>query len=285
MFNNVIHPIEFQKSSQVILDKKIDNVVANELNAEFKLDYKKKKMVLDVDLKYGSETLKFYNQSEESEKIVIQDTNKEQDILDKLKELKFEYENKEFVFNGSEEDFFYFLKEDYKKLDALGTVYYSDRLKERKVYVHPKITAGINSNDNDYLEFNFKIEDINPAEYKKILEAFNEKRKYYKLKDNSFIDLEDKELNNFLGLVDSIDSKNTSGKIQISKNKAIVINEYIEDKKLDFIEGKESLEDISKKLTNLKNLKFKLPKDLNAELRKYQKILINMMLFLQLVVH
>ncbi len=270
LFNNVIHPIDSKGSSQVILDKNIDNVISYELDAQFKLDYKKKKMVLDVDLKYGNEILKFYNQSEESEKIIIRDTNKEQDILDKIRELKFEYENKEFVFNGSEEDLFYFLKEDYKKLDELGTVYYSDRLKERKVYVHPNITAGINSNDNDYLQFNFKIEDINPAEYKKILEAFNEKRKYYKLKDNSFIDLQDEELNNFLGLVDSIDSKNTSGKMQISRNKAIVINDYIEDKKLDFIKGKDVLEDISKKLTNLKNLKFKLPKDLNAELRKYQ---------------
>ena len=270
LFNNIIYPINSQGSSKVILDKNIDNIVAYELDAEFKLDYNKKKIILDVDLKYGNEILKFYNQSEESEKIIIRDTNKEQDILDKITELNFEYENKKFVFNGSEEDFFYFLKEDYKKLDALGTTYYSDQLKKRKVYLHPNITAGINSNDNNYFEFNFKIEDINPAEYKKILEAFNEKRKYYKLKDNSFIDLEDKQLNNFLGLVDSIDSKNTSGKIQISKNKAIVIYDYIEDKKLDFIKGKDVLEHVCNKLTDLENIKLKLPKELNAELRKYQ---------------
>ncbi|WP_341478706.1 SNF2 helicase associated domain-containing protein, partial [Clostridium neonatale] len=30
------------------------------------------------------------------------------------------------------------------------------------------------------MEFNFQIEDINPSEYKKILEAVRSKRKYYK---------------------------------------------------------------------------------------------------------
>lgn len=269
LFNQIIFPIE-KSGNEVVLDKKIDNIVKNKLNPVFKLDYKKRKMVLDVDLKYGEEALKLYDTSKDSEKIIIRDASKEQDILNKLNELNFEYENKDFIFNGDEEELFDFLKEGYKSLEEFGNVYYSDKLKQKRININPIITAKINSSDSNYLEFNFKIGDIDPAEYKKILEAFHERRRYYKLKDDSFVDIENEELNNFLGLVESIDSKNKTGKIKIGKNKAVAINDYIEDKKINFIEGTDIIKDISQKLLDLKKLKFKVPKELKAELRKYQ---------------
>ncbi|ETJ25140.1 Non-specific serine/threonine protein kinase, partial [human gut metagenome] len=52
-------------------------------------------------------------------------------------ELNFEYNNKQFVFEGNEEDLYNFIKEDYKKLEPFGDIYYSDRLKEKKVYINP----------------------------------------------------------------------------------------------------------------------------------------------------
>lgn len=269
MFNKVIGKLT-SHGAEVQLDKKINNLVKQELNAEFFVDYSKKKMILDVNLKYGNEILKFYNQSDKTEKIVIRDNIKEQQILDTINELNFSYDKNKFKFDGSEEEFYDFLVENYKKLEQLGKVYYSDRLKENKVYMTPKITAGINNSENDYLEFNFNIEDIKPAEYKNILEAFREKRKYYRLKDSSFLNLQDKNLNDFLGLIDSVDGNNKSGTINITRNKAVVISDYLKEKKLSFIKGKEIIDDISEKLLNLKNMKFKVPENLNAELRKYQ---------------
>ena len=120
------------------------------------------------------------------------------------------------------------------------------------------------------MEFNFQIEDINPSEYKKILEAVRSKRKYYKLKNNSFINLEEKEINDFIELVDSIDSKNKDGNIKLSKNKAVVVSDYLKEKELSFIKGKEIVDDISEKIINLDKVNYELPKDLKAELRQYQ---------------
>ncbi|VCT85956.1 DEAD/DEAH box helicase [Clostridium neonatale] len=195
---------------------------------------------------------------------------KEIKILDILNELNFYYDNDIFKFNGNDEELYLFLKEKYKQLEELGEVYYSDRFKERKVYISPKITAGINDTGNNYLEFNFQIEDINPSEYKKILEAVRSKRKYYKLKNNSFINLEEKEINDFIELVDSIDSKNKDGNIKLSKNKAVVVSDYLKEKELSFIKGKEIVDDISEKIINLDKVNYELPKDLKAELRQYQ---------------
>lgn len=269
MFNTAISKLE-NAISEVKIDENIENLVKEELKAEFYLDLRKNQVVLNVNLKYGNETLKFYANTNKNDKIIIRDNEKEIKILDILNELNFSYDKDKFIFNGNDDELYLFLKEKYKHLEELGEVYYSDKFKERKVYNSPKITAGINETDNNYLEFNFNIEDISPSEYKQILEAVRNKRKYYKLKNNSFVNLEEKEINDFLELVDSIDPKNKDGNIKLSKNKAVIVSDYLKEKELSFVKGKEIIDDISKKIINIDKVNYELPKELKAELRPYQ---------------
>ncbi len=269
MFNTAISKLE-NAVSEVKIDDSIENLIKEKLQAEFFLDVRKNLVVLNADLKYGEETLKFYSNTDKTDKIIMRDSKKENKILDTLNELNFSYDKDKFIFNGNDDELYLFLKEKYKQLEELGEVYYSDKFKERKVYNSPKITAGINETDNNYLEFNFMIEDISPSEYKQILEAVRNKRKYYKLKNNSFVSLEEKEISDFLELVDSIDSKNKDGNIKLSKNKAVVVSDYLKEKELSFVKGKEIIDDISKKILNIDKVNYELPKDLKAELRPYQ---------------
>lgn len=269
MFNTAISKLD-GAVSQVKIDESIENLVKEELQAEFFLDVRKNFVILNADLKYGNETVKLYSNIDKTEKIIIRDIKKENKILDTLNELNFSYDKDKFIFNGNDDELYLFLKEKYKHLEELGEVYYSDKFKERKVYNSPKITAGINETDNNYLEFNFNIEDISPSEYKQILEAVRNKRKYYKLKNNSFVNLEEKEINDFLELVDSIDPKNKDGNIKLSKNKAVIVSDYLKEKELSFVKGKEIIDDISKKIINIDKVNYELPKELKAELRPYQ---------------
>lgn len=269
MFNTAISKLE-NTVSEVKIDESIENLVKEELKAEFFLDVRKNQVVLNVNLKYGEETLEFYSNADKTDKIIIRDSKKETKILETLNELNFSYDKDKFVFNGNDDDLYLFLKEKYSQLEELGEVYYSDRFKERKVYNTPKITAGINETNNNYLEFKFEIEDINPSEYKKILEAVRNKRKYYKLKNNSFVNLEEKQIVDFLELIDSIDPKNKNGNIKLGRNKAVVVSDYLKEKELSFVKGKEIVDDISEKILNLDKVNYELPKNLKAELRQYQ---------------
>lgn len=255
MFNTAISKLD-SAVSQVKIDESIENLVKEELQAEFFLDVRKNFVILNADLKYGNETVKLYSNIDKTEKIIIRDIKKENKILDTLNELNFSYDKDKFIFNGNDDELYLFLKEKYKHLEELGEVYYSDKFKERKVYNSPKITAGINETDNNYLEFNFNIEDISPSEYKQILEAVRNKRKYYKLKNNSFVNLEEKEINDFLELVDSIDPKNKDGNIKLSKNKAVIVSNYLKEKELSFVKGKEIIDDISKKIINIDKVNY-----------------------------
>ena len=269
MFNTVMPKLE-NMSSNIKIDEKIDNLVKNDLKAEFFLDIRKKQVVLDVNLKYGEEILKYFSNVKDKNKIIIRDSNKEEQILESLTNLNFSYENNIFVFNGAEYDLYLFLGDKYKELELLGDVYYSDRFKERKVYVTPKIKANIKDSEDNFLDFTFKIDDISPKEYKNILDAFKNKRKYYKLKDDSFINLENEETQDFLGLIDNIASGNKDGSIKFHKNKAIVLSDYLENNNLSFVKGKNIVKDIADKVLDLDKLEYTLPTDLKTKLRDYQ---------------
>ena len=267
LFNSVLPRVN-GVCNKVNIDKKITDIVKEKLQAKFYLDINNDKMILNPIMQYGNETFDFFKTKGKSDKIVIRDVNKEDAIKEKILELKFQQNNNTYTYSGNEEDLYNFLCNDYKELEKMGEVYYSDKLKNRKIYKKPVINASISSREGGYLEFDFKIDDINPKEYSKILDAFKDKKKYYKLKDNSFINLEDKELKSFLQLVDNLNISSENSKFY--KNKAIVLNEYINENNLNFIEGKEIVEEINNKLNDLDKLDYSIPKDLNATLRDYQ---------------
>ena len=267
LFNNVLSSLN-TICKNVNVDKKITNIINEDLKAKFYLDVKNDDMTLNPVMEYDTE--KFGLFGNKSDNIVIRDTNKKDLIKEKISELKFILEKNHYIYNGNEYDLYSFLSKDYKELEKLGEVYYSDKLKNRKIYKKPVINANINDRRMGYLEFDFKIDDIDPKEYQKILAAFKENKKYYKLKDSSFINLEDNKLKAFLNLVDNLNI--TSENSKFHKNKAIVLNEYINENKLDFIKGKEIVQDINKKLKDIDKLYYTIPKELNATLRDYQII-------------
>ena len=147
-----------------------------------------------------------------------------------------------------------------------------DRFKERRVYGASSLNAKISEGRGNYLEFSFNIENVNENEYKKIINAFKDNRRFFKLKDESFVDLKDEEVIKLLNLIDNLseDSNIKSNEIKIHKSKAVFINESIKDNRLSFIHGKNIVEHISNKIESLTDINYEVPKDLKAKLRDYQ---------------
>ena len=65
------------------------------------------------------------------------------------------------------------------------TYFQSDRFKERRIYGASSLNASITEGRGNYLEFSFSIENVSEDEYKKIIAAFKENRRFFKLKDES----------------------------------------------------------------------------------------------------
>ena len=126
--------------------------------------------------------------------------------------------------------------------------------------------------NSNFLVFTFEVEEVDKAEFADILRAFKEKRKFYKLKNDSFVNFADEKVKDFFTLAEtlSLDNNMDENRIRIHRNRAAFINEAIESGNMSYIDGKEIVSHISNKLKTIKEVNYSIPAKLNAKLRDYQ---------------
>ena len=271
VFNKVLPQLECI-TKDISLDQTLEkSIIKTDLVTEFYFDKSREKIWCDIKFKYGEDKLDI-NKALQEEKFIIRDIKKEGEIYKSLEELKFFKQGNRFMFGGDDSDIYNFLNNGFEKLKDIGEIYYSDRFKEQRIYKSQSIQGEIKGTEDGYLEFTFEIGTVEEDEFNSILKAFRDRRKFYKLKNNSFIDLEDEKTIEFINLLDNIsgDGKINSKSIKFHKNRAIFLNEVIDDNGFSFIKGRENLKDISDKLKTLDNIDYKVPSTLNATLREYQ---------------
>ena len=259
-------------SPNVTLSKAIkDKIVMGQCQFNFYFDQEQKNIILTVKVKYGS--FEFNMFEDYKEKIIYRDSKLEAQVIGTLRALGFEETKGKFYLIMGDDYIFRFFKSEVEKLQEIGEVYYSENFKGLKSIGTKGIKGDIKSGKYDYFEMDFKIGDIEARETADILRAFRDNLKYYKLKSGEYLDLEELELNKFLKLLDVVSSKDIDeNHIQIPKNKGAFIDNYLEENGIRYIKGKTQLKEIRDKFKNIEKLKFKLPMDLKANLREYQKV-------------
>ena len=274
---NRLVPVIKDVCEKVYIDKSIeDRIEKKEATLEIYFDRDQKYVWSKVVVNYG-ETAFELAQGYSGKKLILRDLKKENEVLNMLENFKFLKHRDRFLFRGREEELYDFLDSDIQSFNKLGEVYYSDRFKEQKVYKAPIIKGEIKEKSN-YLEFSFDMEEIDNNEILKILKAFQDNRRYYKLKNNSFLDLQSNDIQTFLKLLDDINIEETFSKdddeniIKVSKNRAVYLKESLDNESFKYIRGKDILDDISNKLMTLSNVDYEVPKEINATLREYQVI-------------
>ena len=247
-------------SKNINIDNEIKDNIVNDFNTKFYFDLKNSNIVCELKFEYDDEN---------KTKYVVRNLEKEKIFKDKLLSLNFINNDSYYVFNGSDEELFNFLDIEIMNLKSLGDVYYSDKFKNRKIIKSTSIHASIRDSLDGYLNFSFNIDDINQNEYKDMFIAFKEKKRFYKLKNGSFLDLEDSETKDLFELVENLNvSSFDDSKVHFSK--ALYINDMFKSKNLNFIEGKQFVNRICDDFDNIENLDLSIPKNLKANLRDYQ---------------
>ena len=247
-------------SKNINIDNEIKDNIVNDFNTKFYFDLKNSNVICELKFEYDDEN---------KTKYVVRNLEKEKIFKDKLLSLNFINNDSYYVFNGNDEELFNFLDIEIMNLKSLGDVYYSDKFKNRKIIKSTSIHASIRDSLDGYLNFSFNIDDINQNEYKDMFLAFKEKKRFYKLKNGSFLDLEDSETKDLFELVENLNvSSFDDSKVHFSK--ALYINDMFKSKNLNFIEGKQFVNRICDDFDNIENLDLSIPKNLKANLRDYQ---------------
>ena len=272
-FCSLVYPKLKTEISLEKLDESIINkYVPQELYIKLYLDYDKNNFITaDIKFVYGDVE---FNPLKDTNISVARDVSKENEYLDIFVNTGFMLDTKNGRLILTEEDKIYnFLSEEIPiymhKFEVLAT----DNFKTREIR-KPKIgNIGIKL-ENDLLKIDLSNIDFNIEEIRSIMQKYKLKKKYHRLKDGSFLDLEQNETMDFIGSLlenDDISYKQIQeGELEIPISRGMYLDRIIQNLNTNV----EKNDDYKKMVNQISRReiedKIEKPKMLKAELRQYQ---------------
>jgi len=271
VYPNLKNVIEFSIEDETLLKK----YIPEELYVKVYLDINEKQYITaNIEFVYGDvEFNPLINQDNE----VARDIYKENEVLDIFINTGFmlDKQNARLIL-AKKEDIYNFLSSEIDIYMQRFEVFATNNFKNKEIR-QPKI-GNIRVNiQNNLLKLELSNLDFDIEELQAIMEKYRVREKYYRLKDGSFLQLENNETIEFIdSITDSLDidyKQLEKGEIILPIYRSMYLDRLLKNIKTATItkteEYKKLVDNIEKKETNEEII---IPYNLNADLRNYQKI-------------
>lgn len=257
-------------SNNINISEEIKNFAADFIKPEFYIYKIDSDIYCDIKVSYGNDKINILKKDKDKN-IITRNFKKEDKIIMELEKYRFIKRNENLLFIGSDEQLFDILNKSKNNLHSLGDVTFGKGIKDMKIYNFTAIEAEIKEKDG-YYDFSYGIQDIKNKELNSVLSSFKQKKRFYKTKNNNFLDFKDAGVKNFFDLIEvfNTNKKIENGLIHMDKGKALYLNEKMKNKDIQFVKGTEVLNDIENALLDINNIDIKVPMKLKATLREYQ---------------
>lgn len=256
-----------------IPDNLKDNFIQMPLKPSLYLDKYKSYIKADVVFGYGDYQINPVNRETPEGVIIIRDREAENEFIYLLEKKHFS-QGRDGFFLKKDEDIYCFLNEYAEELKEYCTLYYSEDFKKIAIRpaANPSSSARV-SEDNRFLELNLSYDGISVQELRELYHNFQVKKKYYRLKDGSFICFSDPQMEHFTRLYDrlGITAKNLKeDKIVLPVYQSLDL-EYLIGQIPDMqFEKKNSYVNLVEQIIKPQNNAFLIPDSICGELRSYQ---------------
>lgn len=274
LFSIVFPKVRNQIEIENLNEEEIEKYIPKELYVKLYLDYNESNYITaDIKFIYGEEE---FNPLLEQELEIPRDIAKEDEVLELFRKSGFMLEVERARLILVKEEYIYqFLVQDIetymKKFEVLAT----DNFKQKEIK-KPKIgNLGVRI-ENNLLNIDFSNLDFDPSELKEIMQKYHLKKKYHRLKDGSFLDLEENDTIDFIDSVTSgmdISYKELEkGELKLPVYRSLYLDRILENMKNTNITKNETYKELIHKVEEKDfTSPIILPKNLNASLRNYQK--------------
>ena len=290
--NNFTNRIVFPKKElsslfSVVFPKVRDKILTDNLNEEETQKYIPKELYVKVYLDYNESgyitaDIKFvygdqeFNPLLEQELNIPRDITKEDEVLEIFRKSGFMLEvEKARLILVNEDAIYQFLSIDIENYMRKFEVLATDNFKQKEIK-KPKIGALGVRIENNLLNIDFSNLDFDPSELKEIMEKYHLKKKFHRLKDGSFLNLEENDTIEFLDSMTAgmdITYKDLEkGELRLPIYRSLYLDRMLENFKDAAVTKNEAYQDLIHKIEDKEfGEECNLPKNLNAELRNYQK--------------
>ena len=276
LFSVIIPKVKNAIKIENISEEEIEKYKPQILITKVYLDFDAKdNLIADVKFCYGEEE---FNPLDEKQKIEIpRNMIKETKALNIFRKTGFMLDVKNLRFILPDDDKIYkFLTQDINYYMQNFEILATENFKKKQIKQPKMGSIGVKI-ENNLLSIDLNNLDIDVQELRKIMERYNLKKKYYRLKDGSFLELEDNKEVEFLDkLVTGMDLEYKDledGELQLPMYRSLYLEELLKKNKGNqVIKNNEYKNIVSELEKDNINEDVEVPKVLNNTLRYYQKI-------------
>lgn len=243
----------------------------------FYLDAEKQNMTCRVAARYGDRELSLLdNMDEERLMEPFREREREREILFLVQQW-FPYVDteKQELHCGQEEELMYqVLEKGVDMLLSLGEVQCTRRFSGMNIGRRMKMSVGI-SVSKDLLNLNIVTQDVPPEELLDILKSYRQKKRYYRLKNGDFLNLEeDGSLQTLAEMMDALrmsPKEMLKGNVKLPLYRALYLDKLLEKNEEIYSSRDSYFREMVKDFKTLNDADFEEPPSLVGIMRGYQR--------------
>lgn len=268
-----------KKICSVKLDAALEkSLYQTNLLAKVYLDKTSIGITAHIEFHYGEHTFNPFTSaldSEQGDKIIVRDIEGERNVLDSFEKSDFRVRNGA-IYLDEEDKIFEFIHYSLPLLQDFAEIYYSDDFKTIDIKDSCGFRSALRLNSqSDLLEFSFQHEDIDGDELSNIFASLQLKKKYYRLKDGSFLPLDDGRLESMSKLLESMDitGDDINNKvISLPKFRSVYLDAQLKLLNPGHIDKNQAFKQLVENIKEPQDMEFEIPTTLKSIVREYQKI-------------
>ncbi len=274
LFSVVFPKVRTQFAINEQIKEEIQQYIPKELYVKLYLDYNEKNYITaDIKFVYGDTE---FNPLLEQNLDIPRDIVKEDEVLEMLKQSGFMLESKKArLILVKEEAIYDFLARDIetymKKFEVLAT----DHFKQKEIKQPNVKNLGVRI-ENNLLQVDFSNLNFDLSEIKEIMQKYHLKKKYHRLKDGSFLNLEQNETMNLIDQITTGMEVNykqlEKGELELPIYRSLYLERILTKNQITNVRKNASYQELIHRVEKRDFSEFiELPKNLHATLRNYQK--------------
>jgi SNF2 family DNA or RNA helicase len=223
-----------------------------------------------VAFSYGDIEINPFRKSSKDDTVV-------RNILDETKVL-VAIENSGFKktsvkYNMTDEDkIFEFLTSGVSNLTSICEVNISDDFKKINIKYPRSMTMGIKLESN-LIGIEIGKLEFDPSDLKDILASYKRKKKYFRLKDGSFLNIDNEYFNTLQRLVEDLnvtESDLEKGLIELPKYRSLYLDSLIKNNAWIQVDKSQNFREMIRSINESDDLDFLIPENLKSIMRSYQ---------------
>ncbi len=255
--------------------EQVEAYLPPEASFVFYLDAVQNNMTCEVKAFYGDAECQPLDWMREAyPKEIFRDKSREKEIIHHVKEFFPEVDMQQNLFHcdGDEDRLYRVLNYGVTSLMAFGEVQGTDRFQRLKVRKQPKLTVGV-SVKSDIMNLSVFSDELTGGELLEVLNSYKRKKKYHRLKNGDFLDLDDHSLEELAMMMDALrlsPKEFVKGKMKLPLYRALYLDKMLEQSEGIYTNRDRHFKNLVKEFKTVGDSDYEVPEKLKGVMRNYQ---------------